>query len=625
MAKYEVRSMSVRDCQKRLVLANKEGDESSFSVHRFAMLGPGDEIALTVSAANTKLTVRSKSGASDIVVLPRFESHKDISIGAERLNIVFSEISSDAEFREYRRLEQFHYKGIDLSASGSSDSAAKGSGGRKAILIATFSRNGVSRALGYIEIQMPLLMCKPRHDFFDRPFKSKMNDISWDTWLGDGQKHVNRIARIARVVVDPEFRGIGLSTMLVEKAKDFCRERWHIGGSRPLFLEISAEMLRYMDFVSRAGLHFVGQTEGNLQRIAKDLNSIERGASGKSGIMSLQRKYHSTFMAYCESTGCSFDEARIVLADLLNSEDPRSEMASDEWLAFRPILRLPIPYYIGGLDPESVDYVSEGVKALRRVDQNELSTSASSLHKNSWGNAENLTYKGIQVSVDYEIPLTSYVRLIMDSFGIETNRVHTRIVGPVDITLVRGMVTLITGASGAGKSVLLQALSGATMSDGLLKVVEKSPELHTVRLLAPLPDEIPIFQYFANLYGPERAFDALCHVGLSEAMIFIKPFELLSVGQKYRAMFADLILSDAELWLIDEFCSNLDPITSKILAARLRKLAHRNNCTIVVAAANTTHFIDALNPNKVFVVRIGGEVTEMGMREYNNGFFNKGF
>ncbi|EZP42010.1 GNAT family N-acetyltransferase [Janthinobacterium lividum] len=625
MAKYEVRSMSVRECQKRLVLVNKEGGESSFSVHRFAMVGPGDEITLIASATNAKLTMRSKSDSTEIVVLPRFESHKEVSIGAERLNIVFAELSSDAEFQEYRRLEQFHYKGIDLSAGGSSDSVPKGSGGRKAILLATFSRNGVSRALGYIEIQMPLLMCKPRHDFFDRPFASGMNNISWNTWLGDGQKYVNRIARIARVVVDPEFRGIGLSTILVEKAKDFCRERWHIGGNRPLFLEISAEMLRYMDFVSRAGLQFVGQTEGNLQRIARDLNSIEKGASGKSGIMSLQRKYHSTFMAYCESTGCTFDEARIILADLLTSEDPRSEMASDEWLAFRPILRLPIPYFIGGLNPDSIEYVSEGVKALHRADPKELHTSTSLLRKKLRGNSENLTYTGIQVSVDYEIPLTSYVRLIMDSFGIETNRVHTRIVGPVDITLVQGMVSLITGASGAGKSVLLQALSGVMMADGLIKTVEKSPQLDSVRSLSPLPDKIPIFQYFANLYGPERAFDALCHVGLSEAMIFIKPFELLSVGQKYRAMFADLILSDADLWLIDEFCSNLDPITSKILAARLRKLAVANNCTIVVAAANTTHFIDALNPNKIFVVRIGGEVTEMGMKEYNNGFFNKGF
>ena len=213
----------------------------------------------------------------------------------------------------------------------------------------------------------------------------------------------------------------------------------------------------------------------------------------------------------------------------------------------------------------------------------------------------------------------------MDSFGIDTNKIHTRIVGPVDISLSRGTVSLITGASGAGKSVLLQALSGAKMPAGLTRTVREAPIVRKWRALAPLPDGVPIFQYFADLYGAERAFDALCHVGLSEAMIFIKPFELLSMGQRYRAMFADLILSDAKLWLIDEFCGNLDPITSKILSIRLRRLALRKNCFIVVAAANTTHFLDALLPDRVFAVRTGGEVNQMSVREYSNGFYNKGF
>ena len=626
MTVYEIRTMNVRESQKNLVLANRQGGESHLAVHRFAMLGPGDAIHLVGTATSPKVTVRPNVTSDEIVVLPRFESHREIRLGTERLSVVFTEISNEAELREYRRLAQFHYKGVDLQATEGKDAAIKGTGGRKAILLALFQRNGFSRAVGYIEIQMPLLMCKPRHDLFSRPYDAPAKDVSWNTWLGDGQRHVNRIARIARVVVDPEFRGVGLSTMLVEEAKSFCRDRWHIGGARPLFLEISAEMLRYMDFVSRAGLHFIGHTEGNLQRIARDLNSIENGASGKSGIMSLQRKYHAAFTAYCEKTGRSFSEARLILSDLLNAEDPRSEMASDEWLAFRPILRFPIPYFLGGLDAESDAYVAAGARALDEVRSKPVSsTSPKATRSVSKESADSLDYKGIEISVNYSIPLTPYVRLVMDSFGIDTNKIRTRIVGPVDISLSRGTVSLITGASGAGKSVLLQALSGAKMPAGLTRTVREAPVVRKWRALAPLPDGVPIFQYFADLYGAERAFDALCHVGLSEAMIFIKPFELLSMGQRYRAMFADLILSDAKLWIIDEFCGNLDPITSKILSIRLRRLALRKNCFIVVAAANTTHFLDALLPDRVFVVRTGGEVNQMSAREYSNGFFNKGF
>lgn len=88
---------------------------------------------------------------------------------------------------------------------------------------------------------------------------------------------MNLIVRIARVVVDPEFRGLGISSQLVEQAKQYAASRWHVGGRRPLFIEISAEMLRYVDFVTRHGLLHIGDTEGNLERIFKDLRSIERG------------------------------------------------------------------------------------------------------------------------------------------------------------------------------------------------------------------------------------------------------------------------------------------------------------------------------------------------------------
>jgi hypothetical protein len=66
----------------------------------------------------------------------------------------------------------------------------------------------------------------------------------------------------------------------------FASERWHIGGQKALFVEISAEMLRHIDFVSASGFHYLGDTEGNKGRLAKDLGSIRRGAKGASGITS---------------------------------------------------------------------------------------------------------------------------------------------------------------------------------------------------------------------------------------------------------------------------------------------------------------------------------------------------
>ena len=143
---------------------------------------------------------------------------------------------------------------------------------------------------------MPLLMVKPRHLLFGLPYKHPERSVSWERWDQDALKrYVNIIVRIARVVTSPEFRGLGLAKHLVEAAKSFGRERWNIKGRRPLFIEISAEMLNYFDFVSSSGLRFVAKTEGNIERISADLISMQRKPKITSGILSLQKKYLTNF------------------------------------------------------------------------------------------------------------------------------------------------------------------------------------------------------------------------------------------------------------------------------------------------------------------------------------------
>lgn len=624
MAVYTVKSANSRGNRRNLIVTNAHGKESDLELHRFALVGPGDQLSIERFGSEDAVNLADGGRRLNVVVAPHFEAHRELRLGTEKLKLLVTEINSDADIAEFHRLEQFHYKGIDLAlAEGDTPLSAKGTGGRRAVLLASILKHGLSRAIGYIELQMPLLMCKPRHEVFAHPFNNEAESVQWTTWLGDGQKHVNLIARIARVVVDPEFRGIGASTLLVQAAKEFCQAHWHISGRKPLFLEISAEMLRYVDFVSNAGFHYLGDTEGNLTRITKDLRSIEKGAGGKSGIMSLQRKYHAAFVAYCDKTGKSFDEARIILSDLLQTQDPRSEMASDEWLAFRPIIRFPIPYFVIGLDTYSDSYVKEAISTHCCKTGRSMHVLLPSSDKST--DSKLIEYKDIEVSIDYEIQLTQFVRLIMDSFGIEKRRIRSKVVGPCSITAATGEVILITGSSGAGKSLLLNALSDEPMVSGLVRKRSSTSSREKASMLMPLPEGVPVFQYFAENYGTDRAFSALCQVGLSEAMIFIKPFEVLSMGQRYRAMFAELILSDSSVWLIDEFCSNLDPITSKILSVRLRKLALRSSRLIIVAAANTEHFIEALAPDQILVVRSGASVSHLTKSEYMNGFFNKGF
>jgi ABC-type transport system involved in cytochrome c biogenesis ATPase subunit/GNAT superfamily N-acetyltransferase len=621
MALVTVETAVFRHHTKVLGVRGPAGGASFLQAPRFALVGPGDELRIRAAGPTQTIDLKGETEQSWIPVVPTFEAHEKFKFADGDYLLRFHEVEGGKDLTEYLRLESFHYRGRNLDADPQAGPLVqKGTGGRKAVLLVSLVKGRNTRTVGYIELQMPLMMCKPRHELFDNPFQHRREGVKWQTWLGDGQVHVNRIVRIARVVVDPEFRGLGISSQLVETAKRFAAERWTVGGKKPLFIEISAEMLRYVDFVSKAGLPRVGYTEGNLERIFKDLRSIERGAKGKSQIMSLQRKYYAAFSEYCQQTGRSFDEARAVLQELLQANDPRSAMPSDEWLAFRPILRFPIPYHIGALDEEANGYLSDSIASLRK----RTSATVQDMPQPQMAEtpAANLTASELEVWIDQELSLTPFVRLAMDSFGIDTPRLRTKLVGPVSLDLCAGNVVLITGSSGAGKSVLLDQLAALERSGlsfrGQIKRIGK------VGYLKPLPERTPILQYFGERYGAERAFDALCRVGLSEAMAFIKPFSVLSMGQRYRAMLASLLLSQSDLWFIDEFCANLDPITASTIASQIRRLAKKRGAIVVAAAANTTHFVADFAPDTILVVRTGGDVISMTTREYRNGFFEKG-
>ena len=98
---------------------------------------------------------------------------------------------------------------------------------------------------------------------------------------------------------------------------------------------------------------------------------------------------------------------------------------------------------------------------------------------------------------------------------------------------------------------------------------------------------------------------------------------MLSRGQQYRAMIADLLLRDEEVWLLDEFCTELDPMTAKIVAHNLRKQIIATGRVAFIAAANHTHYLDALRPSRVLMLRPGDTPTWLSFKEYQNEFLNQ--
>jgi ABC-type ATPase with predicted acetyltransferase domain len=66
----------------------------------------------------------------------------------------------------------------------------------------------------------------------------------------------------------------------------------------------------------------------------------------------------------------------------------------------------------------------------------------------------------------------------------------------------------------------------------------------------------------------EEALELLSRVGLNDAFLFLRTYDQLSDGQKYRKM----IESGAQFWILDEFAATLDRDTAKIVAYNLQKI-----------------------------------------------------
>jgi len=170
-------------------------------------------------------------------------------------------------------------------------------------------------------------------------------------------------------------------------------------------------------------------------------------------------------------------------------------------------------------------------------------------------------------------------------------------IGPQDIVY-------ITGDSGSGKSVLLKALE---------KDIRQDMELSSINIaeIKPEPNK-PLIETVGKTL--EEALKLLSRVGLNDAFLFLRTYEQLSDGQKYRYKIAKMIESGAQFWIMDEFAATLDRDTAKIVAYNLQKLARQQGKAVLAATTHTDLFED-LAPSVHIHKRFGKEIT---LKYYQN-------
>jgi ABC-type lipoprotein export system ATPase subunit len=164
-------------------------------------------------------------------------------------------------------------------------------------------------------------------------------------------------------------------------------------------------------------------------------------------------------------------------------------------------------------------------------------------------------------------------------------------IGPKDIVY-------ITGDSGSGKSVLLKALE---------KDIRLDMGLTCINIADIKPRKgLPLIETVGR--SLEEGLGLLSKVGLNDAFLFLRTYEQLSDGQKYRYKIAKMMESKAQFWIMDEFAATLDRDTAKIVAYNLQKLA-RQQGKAVLAATTHTDLLGDLNPSVHIHKRFGKEIT----------------
>lgn len=566
-----VRTVTWRGHLKHLRFGHRS---SPLVVPRSACVSKGDPIVFS----GPQVSVACKNGSAKIA--PAYVALERLEIGNLSLEFVIKEITETDEWTAYESLAAYHYRSHSLH-------------GRTAKLIVLNFAPFYPSVVGYVELATPFYMNKPRSLILDAPFRSR--SVSWKNWdIPTMRKYIHVIVRIARCVIYPEFRGIGLGTLLLKHAGRFARERWQVSRLKPCFLEISADMLKYVPFANAAGMHFVGETEGNLNRVAKDMHylmknrrRVKKGEivrEDSCGIVDQQ-------VARMEHTARLMKEQKWTLHELRQRLSRLSTTTVlRDYDLFHGIISLPKPTYVMGLTPSAESFLEKRlVECSPERSRGEL-----------WCKLERVkgTLRLENVSLSYRsgVRRTKQTHAVQQAFGISPDEIVHKVIDRLSLKVSPGEVVLVAGSSGSGKSTLMRLLEQRE-SPGLEGDVHW-PDTYRPTTFEPFRSSKALIEIL-GVTDVGVALHLLGVVGLSDAFVYLKRYRELSNGQQYRAMLARAISDGNNVWLADEFCANLDPLTANIVADRIQRVTREMGAMLVVASSQPATFAAALRPDKV--------------------------
>lgn len=177
--------------------------------------------------------------------------------------------------------------------------------------------------------------------------------------------------------------------------------------------------------------------------------------------------------------------------------------------------------------------------------------------------------------------ITYRVSSVVSAFDLDLQHVKEHFKGNIDIEGKDWHVGIIVGGSGTGKSTIAKEI----FADAYIKGYEYTA--------ASIIDDMPAGKSVKEI---EKTFTS---VGFSSPPSWLKPYDVLSNGEKMRVDLARSILEDKQLIVFDEFTSVVNREVAKTSSYAISKAVRKAGKQFVAVACHKD-IIEWLEPDWIY-------------------------